>query len=63
MTKVTKANGNKMAPWHWGDRHQQTFGRVKATITQDVALAYLDFSKPFEIFTDASATQLGAVIN
>ena len=38
------------------------FDQVKATICQDVVLAYPDFSKPFEIYTDASATQLGAVI-
>ena len=35
---------------------------MKATIVQDVVLAYPDYSKPFDIYTDASATQLGAVI-
>ena len=35
---------------------------VKATITKEVVLAYPDFSKPFEIYTDASTKQLGAVI-
>ena len=35
---------------------------IKATIAQDVVLAYPDYSQPFEIYTDASATQLGAVI-
>ncbi len=34
---------------------------VKATIVK-VVLAYPDFSKPFEIYTDASIKQLGAVI-
>ena len=42
--------------------HQKAFDRIKATIAQDVVLAYPYFSKPFAIFTDASATQLGAVI-
>ncbi len=37
------------------------FNAVKTTITQDVVLAYPDFSKVFEIYTDASATQLGSV--
>ena len=60
-TKVDKANRTKKASWHWDDCHQKYFDRIKATIAQDVVLAYLDFSKPFEIFTDASATQLGAV--
>ncbi len=57
QTKVTKAKGTKKVPWH-----QKAFGLVKATIVQDVVLAYPDYSKPFEIYTDASKTQLGAVI-
>ena len=36
--------------------------QVKATITRDVVLAYPDYSKEFEIYTDASSKQLGAVI-
>ena len=35
---------------------------MKATITKKVVLAYLDFSKVLEIYTDASSKQLGAVI-
>jgi hypothetical protein len=35
---------------------------VKATVAKEVVLAYPDFTKPFEIYTDASTTQLGAVI-
>ncbi len=31
-------------------------------ITKEVVLAFPDFSKPFEIYTDASTLQLGAVI-
>ena len=58
-TKVTKSKGTKKAPWHWDEIHQSAFDQVKATICQDVVLAYPDFSKPFEIYTDASATQLG----
>ncbi len=38
------------------------FDNVKATITKEVVLAYPDFTKPFEIYTDASAMQLGTVI-
>jgi hypothetical protein len=33
-----------------------------AAITKVKVLAYPAYSKPFEIYTDASATQLGAVI-
>jgi hypothetical protein len=38
------------------------FDNVKATIVKEVVLAYPDFSKPFEIYTDASMKQLRAVI-
>ena len=38
------------------------FDNVKATIAKEVVLAYPDFSKTFEIYTNASTTQLGAVI-
>jgi hypothetical protein len=62
QTKVTKAKGTKKVPWHWDEKHQKAFDLVKATIVQDVVLAYPDYSKPFEIFADASATQLGSVI-
>ena len=51
-----------MVPWHWDEVHQKAFDLVKATIVQDVVLANPDYSEPFEIYTDASATQLGAVI-
>ena len=60
--KVTKAKGIIKAPWHWNKLHQRAFDQVKATICKDVVLAYPDFSKPLETYTDASKTQLGAVI-
>jgi hypothetical protein len=62
QTKTTKAKGTKKVPWHWDEVHQRAFDHVKATITKDVVLAYPDYSKVFEIYTDASSKQLGAVI-
>ena len=35
---------------------------MKTTIAKDVVLAYLDFTKPFDIYTDTSTKQLGSVI-
>jgi hypothetical protein len=61
-TKTTKQNKTKKLPWRLDPIHQQAFDDVKATIAKDVVLAYLDFTKPFEIYTDASTMQLGAVI-
>ncbi len=62
QTKISRAKGTKKAPWHWDEVHQKTFNHVKTTITREVVLAYPDYSKVFEIYTDASSKQLGAVI-
>jgi hypothetical protein len=62
QTKVTRAKGTKTVPWHWDEVHQRAFNHVKATITRDVVLAYPDYSKVFEIYTDASSKQLGSVL-
>jgi hypothetical protein len=62
QTKTTKAKGTKKVPWHWDEVHQRAFDHVKAIIAKDVVLAYPDHSKVFEIYTDASSKQLGAVI-
>jgi hypothetical protein len=61
-TKTTRMNKTKKKPWRWDPIHQQAFDNVKAAIAKETVLAYLDFWKPFEIYTDASSTQLGAVI-
>jgi hypothetical protein len=62
QTKVTRAKGTKKVPWHLDEVHQKAFDAVKATITKDVVLANPDYSKTFEVYTDASSTQLGSVI-
>jgi hypothetical protein len=62
QTKTTKAKGTKKVPRHWDEIHQRTFDHVKSTITKDAVLAYPDYSKVFEIYTDASSKQLGAEI-
>jgi hypothetical protein len=61
-TKTTKKNKTKKKLWPWDPIHQQAFDNVKAAIAKKVVLAYPDFLKSFEIYTDASSTQLGAVI-
>jgi hypothetical protein len=48
----------KKKPWWWDPIHQQAFDIVKAAIAKETVLAYLDFLKPFENFTDGSSTQL-----
>jgi hypothetical protein len=61
-TKTTKTNKTKKKPWRWELIHQQAFDNVKATTAKEVVLAYPDFTKPFEIYTDASMMQLRSVI-
>ncbi len=61
-TKTTRKNKVKKTPWYWDSIHQIAFDNVKAAIVKEVVLAYPDFLKPFEIYTNASTKQLGAVI-
>ncbi len=53
-TKTTRMNKTKKKPWWWDPIHQQAFDNVKAAIVKETVLAYPDFLKPFEIYTDAS---------
>ncbi len=62
QTKATNAKGTKQAPWHWEKVHQRAFNHIKATIAEEVILAYPDYSKAIQIYTHASSKQLGAVI-
>jgi hypothetical protein len=55
-------NKIKKRPWRWDPIHRQAFDNIKADIAKETALAYPDFLKPFEIYTNASSMQLGAVI-
>jgi hypothetical protein len=62
QTKVTRAKGTKRVPWHWDEVNQRAFDHIKAIIAREVVFAYPDYSKVFEIYTDALSKQLGAVI-
>jgi hypothetical protein len=53
-TKTTRKNKVNKKPWHWDSIHQIAFDNVISTIAKEVVLAYPDFTKPFEIYTDAS---------
>ena len=51
------------AKWHWGPEQAKAFQEAKKIISKEALLAFPDFSKKFVIHTDASHTQLGAVIS
>jgi len=56
------ALSSKTAPWEWTEEHQQAFDKMKTIIGKTTLLTYPDFSQPFDIYTDASHVQIGAVI-
>ena len=58
LTHLTR-KGVKFA---WTKEHQEAFDAIKQSIAREVVLSYPDFTLPFEIFTDASKLQIGAVI-
>ena len=55
MSKTTK--------WVWGEEQQKAFDTMKKILSKEVLLDYPNFSEEFVIHTDASHTQLGAVIS
>ena len=54
---------SKETKWVWGDKEKKAFHLVKKIMARETMLAYPNFNEPFEIHTDASHYQLGAVIS
>ena len=48
--------------WEWTSVHQAAFDSIKKFLTQEPILTLPDFSLRFTVYTDASATGLGAVL-
>ena len=57
-----KGSKKKATKFVWLPRHHAAFNKMKKIVSQEVTLAYPDFSQPFVIYTDASDHQLGSVI-
>ena len=49
--------------WDWTVKHQKAFDAIKNVILRKTLLSYLDFTKPFDVHTNASDLQLGALIS
>ena len=62
LTTLTSLT-SKGAKWKWTDEEQKAFDLMKKVVQKETLLAYPDFNSTFEIHTDASDYQMGAVIN
>ena len=58
LNKLTSKN----VPFNWTEAHRITFQKLKQAFAQAVLLAFPDFTKPFDVFADASGLQLGGLI-
>ena len=58
LTELLKDNSK----WTWGDEQTKAFNALKTQLTNAPVLAYPDYSKPFEIYCDASAIGVGATL-
>ena len=59
LTELTKKTNKS---FKWQTKHQEAFDSLKRELARQVILAYPDFTKTFEIYTDASKYQIGAVL-
>ena len=52
----------KDQPWVWGDEQQEAFQTLKTLLASEPILQQPDFSKQFELHTDASQVAIGAAL-
>ena len=62
LTSLSQLTG-KTTKWQWKEEHTDAFNAIKRVVAKETLLVYPDFNKTFEIHTDASDYQLGAVIS
>ncbi|XP_063911941.1 uncharacterized protein LOC135128792 [Zophobas morio] len=53
----------KNVPFDWTTSVQLAFEKLKSILSDDIVLQYPDFSKPFNLTTDASGTGIGAILS
>jgi hypothetical protein len=57
LAPLTRLTSSKVK-FEWHSSHQQVFDKIKKVIGTEVLLCYLDFNKPFHLYTDASDHQI-----
>jgi RNase H-like domain found in reverse transcriptase/Reverse transcriptase (RNA-dependent DNA polymerase)/Zinc knuckle len=63
ITKPLLLLTHNTTPWHWNDEQQQAFEKLRDLMCQQPVLKQPDFTKPFAVFTDASAYGVGAILS
>jgi hypothetical protein len=63
LAPLSSLTPSSKVKWKWTTEHQESFDKMKALIAKETLLTFPDFSKEFEIHTDASKLQLGACIS
>ena len=58
LTDLTK----KHARWKWTSQHQEAFDKLRTVLSTDMMQHHPDLNKPYEVYSDASATAVGAVL-
>ncbi|PKU86672.1 RNA-directed DNA polymerase [Dendrobium catenatum] len=53
----------RSSTFSWGPNQQQSFELIKAALSSASVLAFPDFDKPFQVYTDASAIGVGAILS
>ena len=62
MKKSRRPRQVYQAEWKWGNEQDEAFKKLIACLSTPPVLGYPDYSKPFELHTDASMQGLGAVL-
>jgi len=52
----------KNQEWHWGQEEQRAFDKLKALVTTEPVLAYVNLKEQFKLEVDASGYAVGAVL-
>ena len=60
LAPLTKLTGGSI--YEWTDECEKAFQEMKAVMASDVMCAYPNINLPFDVYTDASDYQMGAVI-